>query len=196
MQRDLRVCFVGDSFVAGHGDTSALGWVGRVSAAALTAGLPLTAYNLGVRRDTSVLIRDRIRREAGPRLAPANDPRVILSFGVNDTTIEGGAQRVDPHESVLAFRQSVRAVAPAEVAFVTAPAVDDDAQNERIHDLNQLLLAEAAACGVLAVDTFAATSEDEVWRREVRDGDRFHPDSAGYERLAGLVTAPLLDWLS
>ena len=29
--RDLRVCFVGDSYVAGVGDTAGLGWVGRLA---------------------------------------------------------------------------------------------------------------------------------------------------------------------
>ena len=57
---DLRVVFVGDSFVAGVGDPEGRGWVGRVVAAAHAAGLPLTAYNLGVRRETSadVLARE------------------------------------------------------------------------------------------------------------------------------------------
>ncbi len=33
--RDIRICFVGDSFVAGLGDETGLGWVGRVTTAAL-----------------------------------------------------------------------------------------------------------------------------------------------------------------
>ena len=50
---DRRVFFVGDSFVAGVGDPEHRGWVGRLSERAQRAGAPITAYNLGVRRDTS-----------------------------------------------------------------------------------------------------------------------------------------------
>ena len=38
MIHDLRICFVGDSFVAGTGDETALGWVGRVTATAWHRG--------------------------------------------------------------------------------------------------------------------------------------------------------------
>ena len=52
---DLRVCFLGDSLVAGVGDPDGLGWVGRLVAGAFAAGAPLTAYPLGIRRQTSLL---------------------------------------------------------------------------------------------------------------------------------------------
>jgi hypothetical protein len=45
---DRRILFFGDSLVAGVGDPSGDGWVGRVVAASCAAGLPVTAYNLGV----------------------------------------------------------------------------------------------------------------------------------------------------
>ena len=50
---DRRVFFIGDSFVAGVGDPEHRGWVGRLADRAHRAGAPITAYNLGVRRDTS-----------------------------------------------------------------------------------------------------------------------------------------------
>ena len=50
---DLRLCFVGDSFVNGTNDPDYLGWTGRVSILARGRGHMLTCYNLGVRRDTS-----------------------------------------------------------------------------------------------------------------------------------------------
>ena len=36
-----------------------LGWVGRVVAASFAAGTPVTAYNLGVRGETSVQVASR-----------------------------------------------------------------------------------------------------------------------------------------
>lgn len=54
--RDVRACFVGDSYVAGTGDPAALGWVGRVAAAAIASGVRLSAYNLGIRGDTASMV--------------------------------------------------------------------------------------------------------------------------------------------
>ncbi len=92
--RDVRVLFFGDSLVAGVGDETGLGWVGRSVAAAHAAGIALTPYNLGVRRDTSRDILSRWENEARPRLAVEATMRVVFSFGANDTTIEGGRLRV------------------------------------------------------------------------------------------------------
>ena len=47
------ICFVGASVLAGVGDPKALGWVGRVVARSIQPDLRLTAYNLGVRGQTS-----------------------------------------------------------------------------------------------------------------------------------------------
>ena len=97
MIRDLRICFVGDSFVAGAGDETALGWVGRVTAAAWQRGVGLTAYNLGVRRDTSADLRRRTEAEVLARLLGAGTVQaVVFSFGANDCTLEDEMPRVPP----------------------------------------------------------------------------------------------------
>ena len=94
MPDDLRVCFVGDSFVAGVGDPEHLGWVGRLAARTHRQHRPLTAYVLGVRRETSRDVAARWRAECEARLPPECDGRVVVSVGVNDTTLEDGAVRV------------------------------------------------------------------------------------------------------
>ncbi|MGK8554371.1 GDSL-type esterase/lipase family protein [Nocardia gipuzkoensis] len=96
MSRDLWVCFVGDSFVAGVGDERCLGWAGRLGAAAHAEGVPLTAYNLGVRRQTSAEILDRWLIECSPRLPEGVDARVVLSFGVNDAMCETAVHECRP----------------------------------------------------------------------------------------------------
>ncbi len=68
---DLRVCFVGDSFVAGVGDPEHLGWAGRLAAGSSRAGRRLTAYNLGVRRQTSRDVSHRWLFECQQRLPTA-----------------------------------------------------------------------------------------------------------------------------
>src|SRR5690606_18564817 len=100
MLRDTRICFVGDSFVAGAGDRSALGWTGRLVADAHACGHPVTAYNLGVRGQTSTQIRARWLAESLPRFPDDVDARVVFSLGVNDTTIENGRTRVAAADSV------------------------------------------------------------------------------------------------
>jgi acyl-CoA thioesterase-1 len=56
---DIRICFIGDSYVHGTGDDDCLGWAGRLCAAARRAGHNVTYYNLGVRRETSADIACR-----------------------------------------------------------------------------------------------------------------------------------------
>jgi acyl-CoA thioesterase I len=191
--RDVRVCFAGDSLVAGTGDEAALGWVGRVAAAGIARGMDLTAYNLGVRGATSVQTVRRLAIEARPRLTAAEDPRVVLSFGANDTHPDVG---LPPAAAVDALRDAQRCVAPVPLLLVGPPAVDDDAQNDRLRVLEVALHAEADALGVPFLPVLGPTAAEHAWRHPVRTGDGFHPDAAGYAFLAGLVTEPLLAWLA
>jgi lysophospholipase L1-like esterase len=104
---DLRICFIGDSFVNGTNDPECLGWTGRVAASAQRKGYNLTSYNLGIRRETSNDIAQRWLHEARLRLPDGCKPFVVFSFGVNDTTLESGKVRIaeaqsveNPHSSV------------------------------------------------------------------------------------------------
>ena len=191
-RRDIRVCFAGDSLVAGTGDETALGWVGRVAAAGIASGLDLTTYNLGVRGATSVQVARRLAIEARPRLTTAEDPRIVVSFGVNDTLPGAG---VEPEQTVAALRDIQHRMAPVRMLLVGPPAVDDDEQNERIRALDEALGLEAKALGIPFVSVFAMTVASEAWRHPMREGDGFHPDAAGYTLLAAVVTAPILAWL-
>ena len=47
---EIRICFIGDSLVNGTGDEAALGWAGRLCAMANESDIPVTYYNLGIRR--------------------------------------------------------------------------------------------------------------------------------------------------
>ena len=191
----VRVCFVGDSFVAGLGDSTGLGWVGRIANESRRRGLPLTTSNLGVRRDTSILICERLPREVAPPLADADFPRIVVSSEVNDTTVENGYRRVSRVDSVAALRSISVASDVTELMFIGPPAVDDDYQNERISDLGNALQNESRNLGISYLVCFGGTVTDAVWRRQVREGDGFHPDAAGYEQLAAIIQVPLLEWL-
>ena len=46
MTQGIRICFIGDSFVNGTGDETALGWAGGLCVAASASGKSTTYYNL------------------------------------------------------------------------------------------------------------------------------------------------------
>ena len=90
MTQDIRICFVGDSFVNGTGDENSLGWAGRLCSEANRI-YQVTYYKLGIRRDTSKELMLRWYNECNIRLPDFVDGRIVISCGViNDAVIEGG----------------------------------------------------------------------------------------------------------
>ena len=112
---DRRVFFVGDSFVAGVGDPEHRGWVGRLAERAHRAGAPITAYNLGVRRDTSDDICRRWTDEVAVRRGAGAQERLVVSFGVNDTSPCGRGTRVAADHSVANLRTLLAEAAAARL---------------------------------------------------------------------------------
>lgn len=196
---DRRVLFFGDSHVAGVGDAAGLGWVGRVVSSSFAAGLPMTAYNLGVRGETSVQVAARVRQETGPRLVSRAETRVVVSFGANDTTIEDGVQRVEEERSTDALSDVVeRARAIGLPMLVVGPApVDDDEQNVRIQTLSVAFGEICASRGVPFVGVIEPLLASSVWVQQVGNGDGAHPGAAGYQALAEVVLAGgWLNWVA
>jgi len=195
--RDVRVCALGDSYVAGVGDPQHLGWVRRLAARTHTGGLPLTVYHLGVRRDTLADVAARWRRECDPRLPPGCEGRVLVAGGVNDATAVGDGVRVAPDDAVRHLRTVTSGARERgwQVLVVGPAAVDDDAHNARAARLDALLAAACADDDVPYVPVHRALAADPTWRREVRDGDGAHPSSGGYTVLASLVEPAWTTWL-
>ena len=188
---DVRICFIGDSFVNGTGDETALGWVGRICAAAHARGTYVTGYNLGIRRNTSLDVLNRWDQECDGRLPAGCDARIVLSFGVNDTVIESGQQRVSTPETCDALRQiaeKARAKTRA-LLFVGPPPVVDADHNERIARLDVALSQQARAAGVPYIDLFTPLTRDARYSRDLLHGDGAHPSSIGYERIARQIIA-------
>lgn len=186
---DRRVLFFGDSLVAGVGDPEGRGWVGRVVASSFEAGIPLTAYNLGVRRETSVEIAGRWQAEAAPRLLPEAECSVVFSFGANDTTIEDGHLRVEPERSLESLSAVIDQAAALELRMlIVGPApVDDDTQTRRISALSANFEKLCEEGGVPFVNVVGELRDSEIWHHEVRAGDGAHPAAQGYTLLADLL---------
>lgn len=185
---DRRVCFVGDSFVAGTGDPDHLGWTGRLAVRSAQAGWPVTAYNLGVRRDTSRDVLGRWEAECRHRLPRDCDGRVLLSVGTNDTALEGGGPRVAPGESAAGLEGLVRDIAGRwPLLVVGPPPVADVEHTGRTAALDAHLGSTCARLGIPFVPVLAPLRGDPDWLREVAVGDGAHPGAAGYATLAALV---------
>jgi len=187
MTQDIRICFIGDSLVNGTGDEAALGWAGRLCALAHASDIPVTYYNLGIRRNTSRDILLRWESECTLRLPDSCDGRIVLSCGVNDTAIENGKMRVDFAESCENVRAILRGAKQYTVLMVGPPPVLDDEQNERIEDLSVALARDTQTLGVPYIDLFSALCSDDAYKREVERNDGAHPRSEGYSKMARII---------
>jgi len=187
-----RILFFGDSFVAGVGDPTGLGWVGRVVAASHAAGRPLTAYDLGVRGDTSADVAARFEAETHARTQNASARYgVVLGFGANDMTVRDNRLRVAPG---LAVKTLNRLIDLAEasghgVLVVGPPPVGERDQDERIRELSNQFAHVATHRGIAFVETAQPLGANDAWRSEAAANDASHPGAGGYAALAEIVLA-------
>jgi acyl-CoA thioesterase-1 len=198
----LRICFVGDSLTNGTGDHAFLGWPGRICRREVQAGHDITCYNLGIRAETTEMIRPRWRAECAPRLLDGFPGALVFSFGTNDTAEEAGRTRVAAGRSIENARAVIaEAMDWKPTLWIGPPPIDESQQpfqagpgspvrsfsNARIAALSDAFAAAAADMGVPYLDLFTPLAGDDAWRRAVGDG--VHPPDDGYaiiaERVAG-----------
>jgi acyl-CoA thioesterase I len=192
---EVHVLFFGDSHTVGVGDPSGLGWVGRIIATSHAEGIPLTAYNLGVRGNTSNDVLQRWHSEAAARASELHT-KVVFAVGANDTTEEDGTRRMNAAESaktLAALLQQAKAVGLPAMVVGPAP-VGDHEQMGRIGNLSACLNEICEQAQVPFVDVATSLRQSEIWMEEIAASDEAHPRAAGYEELARIV----LDrgWLS
>lgn len=186
-----RLFFIGDSFVNGTGDPTGLGWVGRVYVQAMARGHDLTVYNLGIRGDTSALIRQRWHSEVQCRLSEIAAARFVFSFGANDVDFCDGQRRVALTES-LNHAQAILSQAQqwGPVLMVGSPPIaDDPAANLRLAELYRDLEPLCQALGIPVLATLEPLLASPIWMEEAIAQDGAHPRSAGYTQLAEKVLA-------
>lgn len=186
-----RIFFIGDSFTNGTGDPTCLGWVGHVCAATLTQGKAITAYNLGIRGDTSQLIQQRWQREVHCRLAETAGTGFVFCFGANDVDLdeETGQPRVSPADS-LAYAEAILSQAQRRgtVLMVESPPIADDPEaNRRLLPLNRKLADLCESLKLPYIPTCQILLEDSVWMEEAIANDGAHPNAKGYETLAKII---------
>jgi lysophospholipase L1-like esterase len=185
---DIRICFVGDSFVNGTGDESYLGWAGRLCNAANTNDRSLTYYNLGIRRNTSSDILKRWEQECEQRLPDSSDARFVLSCGANDMVIVSGQPRVSIEESlnnITAILQ--KATAKYKTILVGPAPVGDGDLNIRLKSLSAAYQQTAASLGIPYIEVFSKLITNQQYLQESSSNDGYHPKSDGYAAIAHII---------
>ena len=188
----MRICFFGDSFVNGTGDDEALGWPGRLVAAARHRGLDVSFYNLGIRRDTSDDIAARWQDEARRRLPDGCNPRLAFSFGTNDcAAADIGEARVPLARSLNNAEEiltAARSFAPTRM-IGPPPPLRDAVANGRLAALSREIAELCARLDLPFLETATFVGQCEPWRREVAAGDGAHPNKLGYAALTQYIAA-------
>ncbi len=183
-RRDVAVCFLGSSLTSGYGDPRGLGWVGRVVARTSHPDLDLTAYNLGVRGQTSGDVLARWRSECAPRWAGRQERRLVVSVGSADITSGMTTARSRLNLANILDEAIARGIGCFVVGL--APTLDGSL-NDRISVLAEAQSDVCARRGVTYVDCFRPLLGHEHWQADLEACDGAHPGHAGYGLLAWLV---------
>jgi len=203
---ELRICFVGDSITQGTKDDTALGWPGRLVAAARAQGHDLTCYNLGIRRDTSKDIERRWKAEVEARLPATAPGAVVFMFGINDMqSADGNLFRVPPPESAKAARAMIAEAkerwpvlwispvppVPGHRTKDAFPDLEEDYVNVRAKKLVEAYAHVAKELEVPYLDLYTPLSTRSFtrwrWLRALKAGDGIHPTANGYALMARLI---------
>ena len=193
--RDVGMVFMGASTTAGYGDPKGLGWVGRVVARTQHPDLDLTAYNLGVRGNTSGDVVARWGAECHPRWQGRAERRLVLSVGSNDV-VTGMTMARSRLNLANVLDEAANSGIGVFVVGLT-PTLDPET-NRRIESLAQAQADVCARRGVTYVDCYRPLVSHDQWMADVAASpDRVHPGQAGYGLIAWLVLHNgWNDWLS
>jgi acyl-CoA thioesterase I len=192
--RDVAIVYLGDSLVAGVGDPKGQGWVSRVVGRTHHPDLELTAYNLGVRGNTTADLLARWQQECAPRWQGRTEKRLVVSVGTGDAASGVTLAR---HRLNLANILDDAASNGIGTFVVSPPPSDDEDVNAK---LDVLVDAQADVCsrrGVPFVDCYRPLLGHDQWKTDLAASRvPHHPGQAGYGLIAWLVLHNgWYDWL-
>ena len=183
--RDIALVFIGDAYVAGYGDPKGAGWVSRVVGRTAHPDVDITAYQLGVRGDTSADVLNRWRDEAPPRWKGRSEKRLVVAVGHNDAASFMSIARV--RLNLANILDDAAASGVAVFAVGPPPTLDPDLNAQ----LEIVVEAQADVCarrGVPYVDCYRPLNGHEQYRSDLgASADGIHPGQAGYGLIAWLV---------
>lgn len=197
-----RICFFGDAFTASAGDETALGWVGRIARAEWARGHDVTAYNLGIRGNSTRMLRPRWREEAERRFPAGANARLVFMFGGNDAKEEVGRGIEVPLRESVEHAKAILSEASAWVPTLWIGLIPmNDTKpypkllagpefrfsNARQAEYNEAYRAVAEEIGVPFLDLHTPLMKDPRWVELTQAGDGSNPAAAGYEVIAGMI---------
>jgi lysophospholipase L1-like esterase len=184
----MRICFIGDSFVSGAYDEECRGWVGRIAASARLRKHDLSPYNLGVRGETSVQIARRWRAEAEVRQSAQHEGRLVFEFGVNDAREVNGKRQLELKQSLAVAAEILAAAAAWKPTLMIGPPPGGDAaRNDRVKELSDAVGRLCAGIGVPYLDSFRPLLASSTFIPSTKAVDGTHPNSSGYSEWARLI---------
>ena len=183
--RDVGIVFIGASMTAGYGDPKGLGWVGRVVARTQHPDLDLTAYNLGVRGNTSGDVVARWGAEAHPRWKGRGERRLVVSVGASDVT--SGMTMARSRLNLANVLDDATSSGIGVFVVGLTPTLDPEL-NRRIEALAEAQADVCARRSISYVDCFRPLVSHDQWMADLAASpDRAHPGQAGYGLVAWLV---------
>ena len=190
--------FFGDSITLGVNDTLAGGWIGRFAGlASQRAGLsvpPSTFYNLGVRKHSSLQIRERWASEYRSRVNDATVPYLVFCFGTVDMAAPNGNVVVPMQESIQNAQAILsEAQMEAPVLMMGPPPVKNPDHLERLNKLNETYAGLCLDLGVAYLRSSKGLPA--VYVADLDDG--LHPGKTGNMLIAEqLLNAPIVQgWI-
>ena len=188
MVEDIRIYFIGDSYINGTGDPKFLGWPGRVCAASQSDQVAITGYNLGIRADTSADVLPRWENEVAARRLKPHDGRIVFGFGANDCWIEDGIPRIGRAESEKNIEHILSLAVGRLPTLMIGPPPGVNAEQDALRqDMSDLLQAICLQVGVAYLSVIDNLRDGKIWQKEALQGDQIHPSSGGYTHMAQLV---------
>lgn len=197
------VFFVGDSITFGWRDEDIGGWPTRLISG-LSNWHAVTAYNLGVRGDTSRSIRARWHDEVSRR-RQAPHSVVVFAFGANDAKLYPDGQ---PFVPLAETRSNVADILTSaqndHILLFIGPAPIEETvlgrvlnpegtgpvpTNRQVEIVSGVLAEEAARANVPFLDLFNRLGKEEQWFDSLRETDGIHPPARGHDLIASLVDA-------
>jgi len=182
--RDIALVFIGDAYVAGYGDPKGLGWVSRVVGRTAHDDVDITAYQLGVRDETSADVLARWRIECPPRWKGHSEKRLVVAVGHNDAVSGMSTARVRLNLANILDDAAASGVA----AFAVGPTPTLDADlNARLEIVVEAQADVCARRGVPYVDCYRPLIGHEQWLSDLGAAGGVYPGQAGYGLIAWLV---------
>ncbi|HEY5182921.1 MAG TPA: GDSL-type esterase/lipase family protein, partial [Dermatophilaceae bacterium] len=162
--RDIALVFIGDAYVAGYGDPKGLGWVSRVVGRTAHADVDITAYQLGVRDETSADVLARWRIECPPRWKGHSEKRLVVAVGHSDAVSAMSTARVRLNLANILDDAAASGVA----AFAVGPTPTLDADlNARLEIVVEAQADVCARRGVPYVDCYRPLISHEQWHSDL-----------------------------